>query len=197
MHKVTDHDIKNAKRIALEFDAAVIANDGNAAQKAAHDFQGLIATTNGENGSFGSFAADGAGRVLTTVLAAKAGQVPHWGQNGVFVLETKHGRALVDFTCPLDTCSSFGFTAIDLGMPFISTTGYRSHFYVEWPPLSVKEAAAAVFCEYAEAGEMVNIKIEYRQGRNNSLPDFAKPSCTAFQGIPTQTDDKGQIGFQF
>lgn len=197
MHKVTHRDIETAKRIALAFDAAVRANDGDAAIEASRTFRALITEANGENGSFGSFADDGAGTAITAALAAKAGQVPHWGQNGLFVLKTKHGQALVDFTCPLDTCSSFGFTAIDLGMPFISMTGYRSHFYAEWPPLSVMEAAAAVFCEYAEAGEMVNIKIEYRQGRNNSLPDFAKPSCTAFQGIPTQTDDKGQIGFQF
>lgn len=197
MHKVTHRDIETAKRIALEFDAAVRANDDDAAIEALRTFRALITETNGENGSFGSFADDGAGTAITAALTAEAGQVPHWGQNGLFVLKTRHGRALVDFTCPLDTCSSFGFTAIDLGMPFISTTGYRSHFYVEWPPLSVKEAAAAVFCEYAEAEKMANIKFEYRQGRNNSLPDFAKPSCTAFQGIPTQTDDKGQIGFQF
>ena len=197
MHKVTDRDIDTAKRIALEFHAAVRANDGDAANEASRSFRALITKTNGENGSFGSFADDGAGTAITAALAAKAGQEPHWGQNGLFVLETRHGRALVDFTCPLDICSSFGFTAIDLGLSFISETGYRSHFYMEWPPLSVKEAAAAIFCEYAEAEKMANIEIEYRQGRSNSLPDFAKPSCTAFQGIPTQTDNKGQIGFQF
>ncbi|PTC01179.1 hypothetical protein C9975_03490 [Thalassospira xiamenensis] len=58
-------------------------------------------------------------------------------------------------------------------------------------------ATAAIFCDYAEAEKMANIEIEYRQGRSNSLPDFAKPSCPAFQGFPTQTDNKGQIGFQF
>lgn len=197
MHQVTDRDIKEAKRIALEFDNAVRANDGDAASTAARSFRSLIAATNGENGSCGGFAGDGAGTAITAALMAEAGQVPHWGQNGLFVLETRHGRALVDFTCPLDVCSSFGFTAIDLGLPFISETGYRSHFYMEWPPLSVKEAAAAIFCRYAEAEKMTNIEIEYRQRRSNSMPDFARSSCTSFQGVLTQTDNKGQIGFQF
>jgi len=197
MHQVTDRDIKAAKRIALEFDTAIRANDGDAASAAAQSFRSLIVATNGEKGSFGGFAEDGAGTAITAALMADAGQIPHWGQNGLFVLETRHGRALVDFTCPLDVCSSFGFTAIDLGLPFISETGYRSHFYTEWPPLSVKEAAAAIFRRYAEAEKLTNIEIEYRQRRSNSMPDFARPSCTSFQGVPTQTDNKGQIGFQF
>ncbi|WP_417814518.1 hypothetical protein [Thalassospira alkalitolerans] len=197
MHSVRDRDIQAAKRIALEFDAAVRANDGDAANMAARAFRALIMEANGEKGSFGSFTDDGAGTVITAALAAEAGEVPHWGQNGLFVLKTNHGRALVDFTCPLDICSSFGFTAIDLGLPFISETGYRSHFYMEWPPLSIEEVAADIFCNYAEAKKMANIDIEYRQSRSNSLPEFVKPSCTAFQGIPTLTDTRGQIGFQF
>jgi hypothetical protein len=152
---------------------------------------------NGEKGSFGSFAEEGAGTAITVALEAKEGQVPHWGQNGLFVLETGHGRALVDFTCPLDTSSSFGFIAIDLGLPFISETGFRSHFYAQWPPVSVQEAAAAIFCTYAETEVMMNIEIEYRQRRAASLPDFVQASCTSFQGVLIETNDKGQIGFQF
>jgi len=195
MRKVTESDIQTANHIAREFDAAVRANDGAAAQKSAQDFKTLIVAANGEKGSFGSFAQDGAGTAITAALAAKEGQVPHWGQNGLFVLKTKHGRALVDFTCPLDTCSSFGFIAIDLGLPFISETGFRSHFYAEWPPVSVQEAVAAIFCTYAETGVMMNIEIEYRQRRATSLPDFVQVSCTTFQGVLTETNDKGQIGF--
>ncbi|WP_085586261.1 hypothetical protein [Thalassospira mesophila] len=197
MRKVTESDIQTANDIAREFDAAVRANDGAAAQKAAQDFNALIVVANGEKGSFGSFAQDGAGTAITAALAAKEGQVPHWGQNGLFVLKTRHGRALVDFTCPLDTCSSFGFIAIDLGLPFISETGFRSHFYAQWPPVSVQEAAAAIFCTYAEDEAMMNIEIEYRQRRATSLPDFVQASCTSFQGVLTETNDKGQIGFQF
>jgi hypothetical protein len=197
MHKVTESDIQTANHIAREFDAAVRANDGAAAQKAAQDFNTVIVAANGEKGSFGSFAEDGAGTAITAALAAKDGQVPHWGQNGLFVLETRHGRVLVDFTCPLDTCSSFGFIAIDLGLPFISETGFRSHFYAEWPPVSVQEAAAAIFCKYAEDEAMTNIEIEYRQRRATSLPDFVQASCTTFQGVLTETNNTGQIGFQF
>jgi hypothetical protein len=195
MHKVTESDIQTASDIAREFDAAVKANVDDAAQKAAQDFNTVIVAANGEKGSFGSFAEDGAGTAITAALAAKDGQVPHWGQNGLFVLETRHGRVLVDFTCPLDTCSSFGFIAIDLGLPFISETGFRSHFYAEWPPVSVQEAAAAIFCKYAEDEVMTNIEIEYRQRRATSLPDFVQASCTTFQGVLTETNDKGQIGF--
>ncbi|WP_085595727.1 hypothetical protein [Thalassospira sp. MCCC 1A01428] len=197
MRKVTESDIQTANHIVREFDAAVRANDGAAAQKAAQDFKTLIVAANGEKGSFGSFATDGAGTAIMAALAAKEGQVPHWGQNGLFVLETGHGRALVDFTCPLDTCSSFGFMAIDLGLPFISETGFRSHFYAEWPPVSVQEAAAAIFCTCAETEMMMNVELEYRQRRATSLPDFAQASCTSFQGVLTETNDKGQIGFQF
>ncbi|MEQ5778531.1 hypothetical protein J4E05_23650 [Thalassospira sp. NFXS8] len=197
MHTATEHDIQAAKQIARQFDIAIRANESDAAQKAAQDFRALIVSANGAKGEFGIFAPDGAGTVMTAALAAKDEDVPHWGQNGLFVLETDHGRVLVGFTCPLDICSRFEFNAIDLDLPFISETGFQSHFYAEWPPVSVNEAAAIIFCQYAKAGKMTNIDPKYRQGRLERMPDFVQISSSDFQGVLTKTDSTGQIGFQF
>ncbi len=197
MHKVTEHDIHIATQIACEFDAAIRANENDAAQKAAQYFRALIVSANGDRGEFGIFALNGAGTMLTAALAAKDGDVPHWGQNGVFVLETDHGRVLVGFTCPLDICSRFEFKAIDLDLPFISETGFRSHFYAEWPPMSVNEVAGIIFGQYAETGKMTNIDPKYRQRRLERMPDFVQTSNSDFQGVLTKTDSTGQIGFLF
>lgn len=197
MHKVTEHDIYTAKQIAGEFDTAVRANKSDAAQKAAQGFRGLLASANGEAGEFGTFAPAGSGAVITAALTAKDGDVPHWGQNGLFVLETDYARVLVNFICPLDMCSRFEFNAIDLDLPFISETGFPSHFYAEWPPFSVKEAAGIVFCQYAKANNMKNIKPEYRHSRLDRIPDFIQVSCSDFQGVLTEVDNIGQIGFKF
>ena len=197
MHTVTDHDIHAAKQIARQFDAAIRANESDAAQKAAQAFRALIMSVNGAKGEFGIFAPDGAGTVMTAALAAKDGDVPHWGQNGVFELETDYGRVLVGFTCPLDTCSRFEFNAIDLDLPFISETGFKSHFYAEWPPMSVNEAAVIIFCQYAKTGKMTNIEPKYRQGRLDRMPGCVQISGSDFQGVLTKIDSTGQIGFQF
>ncbi|AUG55285.1 hypothetical protein [Thalassospira marina] len=197
MHTVTECDIHIAKQIAREFDAAIRANENDAAQNAAQDFRALSVSANGDRGEFGIFGPDGAGTVMIAALAAKDGDVPHWGQNGLFVLETDHGRVLVGFACPLDICSRFEFNAIDLDLPFISETGFQSHFYSEWPPMSVKDAAAIIFCQYATVGKMMNINPEYCQTRLERMPDFIQISSSDFQGVLTKTDSTGQIGFQF
>jgi hypothetical protein len=104
---------------------------------------------------------------------------------------TDYGLTLVCFTCPLGTCSRFEFSAIDLGLPFISETGFRAHFYAEWPPVSVKEAAAIIFCQSAKAAKMLNIDPEYRQRWSGRMPDFVQISSSNFQGILTEMGDTG------
>lgn len=197
MHTVTERDIHTAKQIARQFDAAIRANENDAAQKASQDFRALIVSANGDKGEFGIFAPDGAGTMLTAALAAKDGDIPHWGQNGSFVLETDYGRVLVGFTCPLDICSRFEFKAIDLDLPFIFETGFRSHFYAEWPPMSVEDAARIIFDQYAKAGKLTNIDPKYRQHRLERMPDFVQTTNRDFHGVLTKTDSTGQIGFQF
>ena len=195
MHNVTAEDITKANTIALGFDAAIRANDAETFAIANELYDRLVEDTNGGRGMFGSFSDDGSGTVFAKALAAKPGDIPHWGQNGTFLINTPHGRALVKFTCPLDTCNGFQFYAVDFGMPFISETGFRFHHYHEYPPLSVDETAVAVFCAYAEKQGLVNIDIEHRN--KHSLPSFVTLNDPAFQGVPVLTKTDGQMGFAF
>ncbi|MFG0501083.1 hypothetical protein ACF8GD_00250 [Pseudomonas putida] len=85
--------------------------------------------------SFRGCGVDDGSRVrLERQLAAVPGMVPGWGQGGEWLVEV-HGmriRAKVDHgprgTIPLE------LRAVDLGLPFLSPTGYRSHFlhYDQW-----------------------------------------------------------------
>ncbi|MEQ5777103.1 hypothetical protein J4E05_16370 [Thalassospira sp. NFXS8] len=92
MHTVTDHDIHTAKQIARQFDAAIRANESDAAQKAAQAFRALIVSANGDRGEFGSFAPDGAGAAMTGTFAAEDGFMHVHGCNEEYRLAlTAHG----------------------------------------------------------------------------------------------------------
>ncbi|MHC8495355.1 hypothetical protein ACTU44_21910 (plasmid) [Thalassospira sp. SM2505] len=195
MHNVTANDISKANTISLAFNAAIRANDAGAFKIASDAYDALIEATNGDRGRFACFSDNGSGTVFAQELAAKPGQIPHWGQNGVFLIDTPHGRALVKFTCPLDSCRGFSFYVVDFGMPFISETGYRFHHYHDYPPLSVEETAVSIFCAYADKEGLVDIENDYRNKR--SLPDFVTQSNPDFQGVPVRTKTNGQMGFAF
>ncbi len=104
--------------------------DGAAAEVAGDRYEAIIWKLNGGT-NFGCMADDeAAGRVIERHCAAVPGDVPLWGQRGQFLAVAGDVRALVEYEAgyggPLN--AHFQFHAVDLDRPFISATGYRSHF---------------------------------------------------------------------
>ena len=66
----------------------------------------------------------------SSAIARRCLATPLWGQRGQFLVADGDMRALVEYEAgyggPLG--AHFQFHVIDLDRPFISETGYRSHF---------------------------------------------------------------------
>lgn len=125
--------------------AAVLCSDSAAATEAADRYEATVWKLNG--GTFFACRADkdSAGRVIEQHCKAVPGQVPMWGQTGQFVIEVDGIRALVLFGDGFGVGRThYEFHAVDLDRPFISETGYRSHFDNLVAGKTVAEAAAAI-----------------------------------------------------
>jgi hypothetical protein len=93
---------------------------------------------------------DSAGTIVRRYCAAKPGAVPVWGQQGEFLINVRDIRCWVKYGGGLGSIpnSHFEFNAVDLDAPFISETGYRSHFSRVVRGHTVDSAAIAIFSEF-------------------------------------------------
>ncbi|MBR8087077.1 klcB [Burkholderia vietnamiensis] len=132
-----------------ELHAAVLECDGAGAESAAQRYEACVWKLNG--GTFFGSTADesAAGCVIERHCRAEPGLVPMWGQRGEFLIVVDGIRALVDFDAGYGLLHChFAFHAVDLDRPFISETGYRSHFETAQGGMTVDQVAAAVFGKY-------------------------------------------------
>ncbi len=149
----------------VEIDAAVMRGDGAAAELAGDRYEAIIWKLNGGT-NFGCMADDeAAGRVIERHCAAVPGDVPLWGQRGQFLAVAGDVRALVEYEAgyggPLN--AHFQFHAVDLDRPFISATGYRSHFDTARGCMTVDEVARGILTAMlAEKKRPVLIEANYR-----------------------------------
>nr|CDG15364.1 FIG00466505: hypothetical protein [Yersinia pestis 16/95] len=149
----------------VEIDAAVMRGDGAAAELAGERYEAIIWKLNGGT-NFGCMAHDeAAGRVIERHCAAVPGDVPLWGQRGQFLVVAGGVRALVEYEAgyggPLN--AHFQFHAVDLDRPFISATGYRSHFDTARGCMTVDEVARGILAAMlAEKKRPVLIEASYR-----------------------------------
>ena len=160
----------------VEIDAAVMRGDGAAAELAGDRYEAIIWKLNGGT-NFGCMADDeAAGRVIERHCAAVPGEVPLWGQRGQFLAVTGDMRALVEYEAgyggPLN--AHFQFHAVDLDGPFISATGYRSHFDTARGCMTVDEVARGILTAMlAEKKRPVLIEANYRDRLADApLPDW-------------------------
>ncbi|WP_417538315.1 hypothetical protein [Marinomonas sp.] len=197
MINVTAGQIEAVRAISEDFNRAVLADDNEIHRAKFEQFRALVAEANGPKGEFGSFAPDGAGRAIVKALETTPGDIPHWGQNGLFILNTVHGRAMVKFRSGLDTLCGFSFHAVDLGRDFVSETGFLSSLLQGLPAMPVNEAAEIAYCAEVERRGLKPIQMEYRNRRAEEMPAFAKATDASFQGVPLHTSKEGQMGFAF
>ena len=125
------------------YGAAVLADDGDAVAAARLRYKAAVWVLN-DGTMFGSFSGpESGGELAARHCAALPGSLPGWGQKGEFLIEVDGMRAVVCYGSQLTTFSThFEFHAIDLDRPFVSDSGYRSHF-VNGPTGSVTVAFAA------------------------------------------------------
>lgn len=146
--------------------AAVLASDGDAAAAADDCYEAVIWKLNGGR-FFGCLAdEDSAGRVVERHCRAAPGAVPLWGQSGAFVVTVNGMRAIVEVSDRIGSRIgtnhvSFEFHAVDLDRPFISETGYRSHYNSLRAGFTVDQVAAAILAEL-QKGKPKLIEADYR-----------------------------------
>lgn len=90
-------------------------------------FSAVVYRMNGET-FLGSAASDGSRTRLLALLAATPGQVPGWGQDGEWLTEVQGLRIRVRAQHWMDGMISLDLYAVDHDQPYLSKTGYRSHF---------------------------------------------------------------------
>lgn len=124
-------------------DAAVRAGDDSSLALATVRYDAVVWMLNG--GTFFGCAdgPDSPASVVGRHCAAAPGVVPLWGQSGEFLIVIDGIRAVVHMEGRgFSWMHHFEFHAVDPDTPFISETGYRSHFARPVDECTVDEAAA-------------------------------------------------------
>lgn len=164
-----------ARAAVDELHASVMACDDAAAELATSRYEAAIWKLNGGTffGCQGS--PEAAGVVIDRHCSAAPGDVPCWGQAGQFLIEVDGRRALVEFGGGIGTMGShFAFNAVDLDKPFISETGYRSHFDRLRGGMTVDAVATAIFAAFLKEKRPRLIEQESR----DRLAGYALPDWT-------------------
>lgn len=179
-----------------QFDAAIVGCDDEAAHAARDKYEAVIWKLNGSS-FFGTKAhTDAPGYQVERHCAATPGTVPLWGQKGEFLVTVDGIRAVVEFGDGYGSMyAHFAFHAVDLDLPFISETGYRSHFTPVMGGMTVDEAAEAIMkAILAETGRVL-IKRDSRrlcEGREaRAWLDYTAPVQLTYE------ERTGQIAFGF
>lgn len=152
--------------------AAVLACDDAAAEAAGDRYDAAVWKLNGgdnfgcrdrSNPEAGGILADEHNR-------AAPGTVPMWNQCGEFLITVNGIRAVVVVGDGFGRLRvSMSFHVVDRDKPFISETGYRSHFDTARGGMTVDEVATAVFTALL-AEKRIPLDPKYRQ-----RPDYEDP----------------------
>lgn len=145
---LTTADIAAGLDLMQNMNRAVIEGDSEQIAACRKAYGALIYRLNGGT-EFASYAdEDSPGCLMAQHTASPDGQAPLWGQSGRFLIDVEGINAIVTHEgFRWAGMAHLQFYAVELAVPFISKTGYRSYFVegsgVEG--LTVEEAAAAIF----------------------------------------------------
>lgn len=157
---------------------AVLAGDVVAANAASSRYEAAVWKLHGETflGCRDSSDPKAGGNVIEKHCEAVPGAVPMWGQKGEFLVMVDGVRALVNFNDgwgSLTDCN-YSFHAVDLDGPFISETGYLSHFGVAEFGKTVLEAAQELLAGFLKKGRRYVRAEEQNSLAKNALPRWLK-----------------------
>jgi hypothetical protein len=188
-----------AKQAVAELDAAVRAGDDSAVALAKTRYDAVVWKLNG--GTF--FGCDGGPDAPAAAVgrhcAAVPGAVPLWGQNGEFLIEVEGIRAVVRVEGPrFSWMNHFEFHAIDPDTPFISETGYRSHFARPVGECTVDDAAALhLRAILAEKGRvMIEVKRRPEIAAGERFP-WVREVAAVPTAVSAYVEQGGQFAFAF
>lgn len=186
-----------AKAATGAFHTAVMASDDGGAADAVELIGAAIWKLNG--GTFFACSADedSAGNVVARHCAAAPGTVPAWGQQGEFLIEVAGIRALVKCSDGFSWMRfHLEFHAVDVHGPFISETGYRSHFGNVVGGMAVDEAARRVMAALLKENGRCMVRPESRPFCEERA---VRPWLASSADAPAVTfeDDGGQVCFAF
>ncbi|MEE1883388.1 hypothetical protein V0R55_24800 [Pseudomonas soli] len=116
-----------AGAVKAVFNDAVRVGDAARADLAMMGWDAVVCRLNGDT-FFGCNADGGSQAHLLKHLAAKPGQVPAWGQDGEWLTEVQGLRIRVKARHWMMETISLDLFAVDLDQPYLSPTGYRSHY---------------------------------------------------------------------
>lgn len=165
-----------------------------ASERAIDRYDAIVWKMNG-NTFFGSRACDDSvGSVIERHCAAAPGSSPRWGQSAEFMVTVAGVRAVVVIDDSMRDHASMQFHAIDADRPFLSHTGFRSHFFNPRPGMTVQQLAEAVMAGFLKQSR-VPIDSESRKQVGSSrrfdwIDAQAKPQ-------DTYEEEAGQIAFAF
>lgn len=172
----------------LAADSLALFNDavrGNAPEQAAAAVLRYDAVAYRLHGDsfFGCGADDGSRVRLERQLTAVPGTVPGWGQGGEWLVEVNGMRIRAKAGHGPKGTISLDFHAVDLDRPFLSSTGYRSHWlhYDQWFGRELVAAVRAELehCLQTKDFKPVPIEDKYKQWVKD-MPAWLKP---ALEGV--------------
>lgn len=145
--------LQEAAEAVAALNSAVLEGDDDAADAAADRYDAAVIVLNGGTffGCMDRNNPDAGGILAENHCRAEPGTVPSWGQNGEFMITVSGIRAVVVVKEGFSRlCYSFEFHAVDADRPFISETGFKSHYEDARGGMTVDQVARAVFTAYLE-----------------------------------------------
>ncbi|KVD99657.1 hypothetical protein WI91_02360 [Burkholderia vietnamiensis] len=179
--------------------AAVLEANAKAAGTAADRYEAVVWKLNGGTfrGSRDPANPDAAGHLVEQHCSAAPGTVPMWGQRGEFLITVSGVRAVVEVRDGFGRYRvGFAFRVVDADKPFISETGYKSHFETFKSGRTVEQVAIAVFSARLAEGRRM-LAAEYRERfaaepcRLWLAPAPATPAALEYE------EPDGQLAFDF
>lgn len=147
--------------------ACVLACDEQGANTAIDRYAAIVWKLHGNKfiGCMDSGDPQAGGILADKHCCAEPGKVPMWGQSGEFLITVQGIRARVVISDGFGRMSvNMAFHVIDHDAPFISETGYRSHFDKMRGGCTVDEVAKGVFAAFLQK-ERTPLGPQYRQRR--------------------------------
>jgi hypothetical protein len=140
---------------------------------------------------------EAAGNVLSRHCAASPGEPSKWGQSGEFLIASSGMRALVVVDSrPGGFPPHFEFYAVDRNRPFISQTGYCSHYADITPGYTVEEAAIAALAALQKERKPIMIAPDYLHLHLREVPEWM--GVRVGDGdMESFEEEGGQLGFSF
>ena len=181
-----------AKACIEDYDAAVQAGDQEAMATAKKQHDAIVWQLNGGT-MFGCLNNPDV-KAMHDWLSQTPGDIPHWGQDGEFLIEAEGIRAICGYRTHLGGFHPhFSFTIVDKHRLFPSRTGYQSAYPYTFGGGTVDHYARLLFSEMCQSGlsGMEQGAFEWNREHPEWLADL--PDLEAM----SVAESDGQMGMAF